>query len=201
MQTYIFAHNTLPLAFVKNISKYEGSDAELLAAFKATGDKKILAALYQPYMELLYGVCLKYLRNEDDAKDAVINIFEELLVKIPKHDISYFKGWIYQLCRNHCLMKLRKDKTGLQFTDTEFVHFEQKDHLDDAWEKEESLTSMHKCLQELAGQQKKCVEAFYLGGSSYKQIAESTGLEVDKVRSYIQNGRRNLKICMEKNIA
>jgi len=161
---------------------------------------KVLATLFQRYMDLLYGVCLKYLKEPETAKDAVMQIFEELVQKLNKHEVENFKSWLYTLAKNHCLMQLRTPK-NLKTTEfnPEVVQLEEEVHLNGVEWKEEQFQRMEKCLQTLSAEQKITVELFYLQNKCYKEIAEITGLEWSKVRSYIQNGRRNLKLCMEKN--
>jgi RNA polymerase sigma-70 factor (ECF subfamily) len=159
---------------------------------------EVLAVLYQRYMDLVYGVCLKYLGEPEDARDAVINIFEELVTKLKKHEVDYFKAWLYQLSKNHCLMILRKKKNIPKHVDTEFVHLKDHSHPEDVLIREENLVHLEDCIGKLVNQQKESIQLFYLQGKCYKEISESTGIEINKVKSFIQNGRRNLKICMEK---
>jgi len=160
----------------------------------------VLGDLYQRYMELIYGVCLKYLKEPELAQDAVMQIFEELVPKLHKHEVENFKSWLYTLAKNHCLMQLRTPK-NLKTTEfnPEGMQFEEEVHLNGVEWKEEQFQRMEKCLQTLSAEQKICVEMFYLQNKCYNQIEEESGIEWNKVRSYIQNGRRNLKICMEKN--
>lgn len=174
-------------------------DIDLLSEYVSSGDMKHLANLYQRYMEMVYGVCLKYLSNKEDAQDAVINIFEELIFKAKKHQIENFKGWLYQVSKNHCLMKLRKSKNYTIQIDGEFVQFADKSHQEDDFQKEQQLQLMEDCIQKLSAHQKTAVELFYLKGKCYKEISEITELETGMVKSHIQNGRRNLRICMENN--
>ncbi len=183
------------MPFLKKISS-AASDRELVEEYKTSGSLDILGELYQRYMELVYGVCLKYLKDPEDAKDGVINIFEELVGKLRKHNVDNFKGWLYQLTKNHCLMKLRKHKTVPVNIDLSFMQFEENVHLDDELNKEENFKQMQYCMGQLIQQQRQVIELFYLKGKCYKEIAEITEIEVNKVRSFIQNGRRNLKICM-----
>lgn len=183
--------------FLKNISS-EASDAELVTAYKLTENVDILAVLYQRYMDLTYGVCLKYFKNTEDSKDAVMSIFEELIPKLKKYEVENFKGWLYQLARNFCLMKLRKEKATPRLVDAELVHLAQESHLDAVQEKETNLNTMHYCIEQLVAEQKQMITLFYLKEHCYKDIAETTGVDINLVRSFIQNGRRNLKICMEK---
>ncbi|MBS4064009.1 MAG: sigma-70 family RNA polymerase sigma factor [Chitinophagaceae bacterium] len=149
-------------------------------------------------MDLIYGVCFKYLKETEASKDAVINIYEELVEKLKKHEVENFKSWLYTLARNHCLMQLRKGKgkKTIEITDG-FMQSEQLLHPEDVQQKEEQLQIMEECLQQLSPEQKQCVELFYLQGKCYNEISEQTGFEWNKVRSYIQNARRNLKLCMD----
>ncbi|HWK05657.1 MAG TPA: sigma-70 family RNA polymerase sigma factor [Puia sp.] len=187
------------MAFLKNISPHSVSDQELVTAYRQSADLTILAVLYQRYMDLLYGVCLKYLKEPETAKDAVMAIFEELAQKLRKHEVDNFKGWCYTLAKNYCLMQLRSSKrirTG-ELKD-EPMQTADELHLNDIMEKEEHLDKLSKCLETLSSEQKTTVELFYLQSKCYKEIETITGLEWNKVRSHIQNGRRNLKICMDR---
>jgi RNA polymerase sigma-70 factor (ECF subfamily) len=189
------------VAFIKNIPTNELPDKELVALFRTSRNMEVLAVLFQRYMDLLYGVCLKYLKQPETAKDAVMQIFEELVVKLPKHEVDNFKSWLYTLAKNHCLMQLRTPKN---LKTTEFnpdsMQLEEEMHLNGIQLKEENLQKLERCLETLSTEQKKSVELFYLQNKCYKEIAEETGIEWNKVRSFIQNGRRNLKICMEKGV-
>jgi len=152
-------------------------------------------------MDLVYGVCLKYLKEPGDAKDAVLNIFEELIGKLQKHEVNYFKSWLYQLSKNHCLMKLRSDQKFKKVQiDVSLMQYEETVHLNGELEKEENFRQLQYCLGQLVSEQKKVLQLFYLDGKSYNEIVNLTGIEWNTVRSFIQNGRRNLKICMDKQI-
>ena len=194
----VLFYNFILLAFIKKISN-SYTDAELVQLYKQLGNMTTLGDLYQRYMDLIYGVCLKYLKAPDDAQDAVINIFEELVVKLKKYEIDNFKGWLYQLAKNHCLMKLRSGKSKPISVDVDIVHLEEIMHLDEGNERENNLLAMEHCIEKLPVEQKTVVEMFYLQEKCYKQIADLNATDINKVRSFIQNGRRNLKICMEKN--
>ncbi|HMC85794.1 MAG TPA: sigma-70 family RNA polymerase sigma factor, partial [Chitinophagaceae bacterium] len=98
------------MAFLKTIANPQTSDKELVLAYQQSGDLKLLSNLYQRYMELVYGVCLKYLADPETAKDAVMQVFEELIIKLKKHEVDNFKSWLYTVAKNHCLMQLRSGK-------------------------------------------------------------------------------------------
>lgn len=159
----------------------------------------VLGELYQRYMELVYGVCLKYFKEPETAKDSVIQVFEELVTKLRKHEVENFKGWLYQVARNHCLMHLRTPKNLkiVEFS-AELVQNEENVHLNGVLEKEENLEKLEYCLGTLTPDQQRVIRLFYLEEKCYNEIVEITGQEWNQVRSFIQNGRRNLKICMEK---
>lgn len=167
--------------------------------FQSSGNLEVLAILFQRYMDLLYGVCLKYMPDSESAKDAVMQVFEELVQKLPKHEVENFKSWLYALAKNYCLMQLRTPKN---LKTTEFnpdsVQSAEEMHLQGVSLKEENLQKMERCLDTLSREQRDTVKLFYLQNKCYKEIADITGLDWNKVRSYIQNGRRNLRICMEK---
>ncbi len=187
------------MAFLKNIETSRLPDADLVILYKESGDLTILGELYQRYMDLIYGVCLKYLKEPEQAKDSVMAIFEELTLKLRKHEVTHFKAWLHQLARNHCLMYLRspRNKNSLPLPE-ELMYSAETEHLNAVMEKEQHLQQMSRCLETLGPEQRQTVEAFYLQEKSYQEISESTGMDWNRVRSLIQNGRRNLRNCMEK---
>ena len=188
------------MAFIKHISHSSLTDKELVALYKESGEMAVLGELYQRYMELVYGVCLKYYKEPETAKDSVMQIFEELVPKLKKHEVDNFKGWLHQVAKNHCLMQLRtpKNMKTVEFK-TDLVQSEENVHLNGVLEKEENFNKMEYCLSTLIEEQKEVIKLFYLEGKCYNEIVEITGQEWNQVRSLIQNGRRNLKICMEKS--
>ena len=185
------------MAFIKNIPGSE-SDEYLVIKYREDGDMETLGALYNRYMDLVYGVSLKYFKNPEQAQDAVINIFEELVSKLKKYDVLNFKSWLYQLTKNHCLMKLRSKKGTVISLEDNIMHLSENNHHEDIHEKEGQFIIMEECMEQLPAEQKEAVKLFYLNEKCYKEIAEMRKLEINKVRSFIQNGRRNLKLCMEK---
>jgi RNA polymerase sigma-70 factor (ECF subfamily) len=188
------------LSFIKNISNTPLTDKELVALYKESGDMAVLGELYQRYMELVYGVCLKYYKEPERSKDSVMLIFEELVSKLKKHEVENFKGWLHQLAKNHCLMQLRTPKNmKTEEFKVEIVQSEEEVHLNGVLEKEENFKKLEYCLSTLSDEQRDTVKLFYLEGKCYNEIVETTGLEWNQVRSLIQNGRRNLKNCMEKS--
>lgn len=189
------------MKFIKNTAGTANQDdAALLAQYKSTGSLEVLGLLYNRYMHLVYGVCLSYFKDEEASKDAVMQIFEELVLKLRLHEVQNFKSWLHVLTRNHCLMALRKmSKHDTVSIDDVFVENADFVHLDIEDTKETQLSIMEKCMETLPEEQKISVDLFYLQEKCYKEVAEITGYEMLKVKSYIQNGKRNLKICIEKN--
>lgn len=185
------------LGFTKKISS-SFSDTELVTQYRNGGSLSVLGDLYSRYMEMVYGVCLKYLKDPDDAQDSVMSIFEELVTKLRQHSVENFKSWLYTLAKNHCLMKLRSQKKApLTKMDEAFVQSEEDLHLKDVLDREEHFRQLDECMEQLGENQRKVIEAFYLKGKCYNEISAETGIEWKAVRSYLQNGRRNLKLCME----
>jgi len=189
------------LRFIKNTSRIEEQDdLSLVAAYQKSGDLEVLGELYNKYMHLVYGVCFNYFKDEEPSKDAVMQIFEELVSKLRIHQVQNFKSWLHVLTRNHCLMALRKSSRNPTVTmEDNFVENSDFVHLDIDDTKETQLTIMEKCMETLSEEQRISVDLFYLQEKCYKEVADITGYDMLKVKSYIQNGKRNLKICIEKN--
>lgn len=189
----------LRVAFLKNKTTSSLTDAELLDRFRQTADLTVLGTLYERYMDLVYGVCLNYFKDRERAKDAVLAIFEDLISKVKKHRIENFRAWLYQVAKNHCLMQLRSDK---KFTplpnEALFMQNDAPVHLNGELEYEENRQALQRCLAQLNTEQRRAVELFYFEEKSYKEIAPLLGMDAAAVRSHLQNGRRNLKICMDK---
>ena len=188
------------MSFIKNISNTSLTDKELVTFYQQDGNMEVLGLLYQRYMDLVYGVCLKYFKNEESSRDAVMNIFEELVTKLKKHEVENFKGWLHTVAKNYCLMQLRSPRNmKTAELKTDFMQSGEMLHLDDeVMEKEATFNRLQYCLETLNNEQKQSVELFYLQNKCYNEIADITGFNWEKVRSCIQNGRRNLKLCMDK---
>lgn len=172
----------------------------MLVEYRKTGDLEVLGKLYEQYMPLVFGLCLKYFRDEEQSKDAVMQIFEDLVKKLKVHEVANFKGWLYTLTRNHCLMHIRSSsKQEMVSIDENLMENDAFVHLNLDDDTEERLSIMAKCIDELPSEQKVSINLFYMEQKCYKEVADMTGFDLNKVKSYIQNGKRNLKICIEKN--
>lgn len=178
-------------------------DAELLRLYRDSGDLQLLGQLYERYMHLVFGVCLKYLRDEEDSKDATMQIFEKLIAELRIHEVKNLGSWLHSLTRNHCLMVLRAHRhhghqTTIRLSDGDVeldlaAHPEYEDE-----SLEYRLVQMEHGFGELPAEQKQCLELFYLERKSYREISDLTGFDLKQVKSYLQNGKRNLKLYLEK---
>lgn len=175
------------------------SDNELLEKYCESHHEELLVELYSRYLPLVYGVALKYLKNIPDAQDAVMQIWEELFEKVLKQEIKVFKSWLYVCVRNYCLIELRKkcgnfslqlDEKFMEFCDD----FNPRDEEFSQWQEK----ALKECLEALPEKQYTCIRCFYMEERSYKEIGQSTGLSLKMVKSCVQNGKRNLRICLEQ---
>jgi RNA polymerase sigma factor (sigma-70 family) len=181
-------------------SKSDKTDEELVSLYQADQNLEWLSTLYLRYTTLVYGVCLKYLKDREDAKDAVMQIHEKLIVSLLKHEVKQFRAWLYVFSRNHCLMHLRSQKTkASQEISISLMENGLSEHPHEDSALEGDMNKLERCIEKLSAEQQQCVRLFYLEEQCYKDISTVTGFELSLVKSYIQNGKRNLKICMEKN--
>ncbi len=172
-------------------------DSDLLSRYRQTEDASYLGALYDRYLHLVYGLCLKYLHSREDSQDATMAIYEKIAKTLLDAEVAHFKSWLYVVSKNHCLMQLRKAKTEKEKNNVLFMESPDIAHLNDE-DVDGDLDALTPCLEELKEQQKLCVSLFYLQKQSYQEIAQQTALEVKTVKSAIQNGKRNLKNCIEQ---
>jgi RNA polymerase sigma-70 factor (ECF subfamily) len=182
----------------------ESTDEELVKLYVDTGDDEFISHLFDRYTHLVFGVCMKYLQNEHDSKDGVMQIFEKLMDDLPRLEIDNFKAWLYTVSKNHCLMKIRKTRSHerrvveLKINEEQFVDSIEILHHIDGDGQDEKVLQLKEALGKLNTEQKQCVELMYLQQMSYKQVATTTGFTMKQVKSHIQNGKRNLKIILEK---
>lgn len=190
---------------MSKINYHNVADEDLVEYYRNSHDTVYVGELYTRYTHLVYGVCMKYLQNDNDAKDATMQIFEKLLKELKKHHITAFKPWLYMVVKNYCMMEFRK--AASQKTNTQKIVKEQQQnvetdvdaHLDEKAERELMLNGLEKGLSALKPEQQQCVKLFYLEELSYKDIAEKTGFSLNDVKSHIQNGKRNLKLFLTEN--
>jgi len=176
------------------------TDQDLIFLYKETNDLSVIGELYSRYTSLVYGVCLKYLKDRDEAKDAAMQLFERLIDTLKSHEVENFKSWLYVSARNHCLMQIRskkgkfKEEIDALDMENQFILHPQEEN-----ELEANLNKLEECIRRLIDDQQKCVRLFYLDEKCYKEITVITGFDLNQVKSFIQNGKRNLRICMEEN--
>ncbi len=182
---------------------YSLADDELVAEYYSNGRLKIIGELFKKYTHLVFGVCLKYLKNEDKSKDAVMEIFESLIEKLKKHKVTNFKSWLYAVTKNHCLMLLRSDSSYTKLKDRIFHKFisenmELQDQMHPLLEDDREYLIRHldMAMNKLKKEQGNCIRLMYLENKSYREIADITGYSTKDVKSHIQNGKRNLKNYM-----
>lgn len=180
----------------------ELTDQELLEQFYADHDNEWLGILLQRYTLLLLGVCMKYLKNEDEAKDSVQQVFLKVIQELHKYKVEYFKSWLYMVAKNHCLMRLREKQGKITAEINEKLTAQPHEETDrqQLVTNDHTLTVMEESLKELNPEQRQCVTLFYLEKKSYQEVSDETGFSLLQVKSYIQNGKRNLKIMIEKKL-
>jgi RNA polymerase sigma factor (sigma-70 family) len=198
---YISNDNYCYLSPVSSQKQHDIDDGELLRNFYSDHDNEWLGILLPRYTLLLLGVCMKYLKNEEDAKDSVQQIFLKVISELHKYKVEYFKSWIYMIAKNHCLMKLRdKSKIFVEINEQHVAAPDTTAEINLLIEKNNTLNDIQAALMELNNEQQHCVTLFYLQKKSYSEIAASTGFSMMQVKSHIQNGKRNLRLLLEKKI-
>jgi RNA polymerase sigma-70 factor (ECF subfamily) len=180
------------------------TDLELIQLFKINNDNVIIGILYKRHVVMALGVAHKYLDNTDEAKDAVMQVFEQLIIKMNNHSIDNFKSWLYSVVKNYCLMKMRKEKNLTIIREEEGKNIFQsveKDNIQHqenmALDKETELNALEQAIQLLNEEQKTCINLFYLQQKSYAEVVDLTGFTMNNVKSHIQNGKRNLKLKIQ----
>jgi RNA polymerase sigma factor (sigma-70 family) len=174
------------------------TDQEILRHFYADHNNEWLGSLLERYTMLLYGVSMKYLKNQEEARDAVQQIFLKAITELHKYEVSYFSSWLYMIAKNHCLMLLRNQRRGVSVDQVAEPVYEEADP--DPLQKESLLKELEEAMQHLNSEQKTCIRLFYLEKKSYQAVAAETGFSLLQVKSYIQNGKRNLRLLLEKKI-
>ncbi len=192
------------IPFKNTISTGSYTDSELIALYKETEQNTYVGELFNRYHHKVFGVALKYLRDPDLAEDALFEIFSHLYEQLLKYNISDFNHWLLTVTRNHCLRQIKTDQLSVPYERTHENNFAstfmELDHeLDLLYEKEKKLTALEAALDLLKPEQRICVQLFYLDDRSYQDISEVTGFDLNKVKSYIQNGKRNLQLIMQQH--
>jgi len=174
------------------------ADEQLIAAYQG-GDQRAFDVLFKKHLHRILGICANTLDREEDCKDAAMDLYVVLRREIIRHEIHQFEGWLYTLVRNYCrkLIRERKQQQQMETLDGPWADFlQENNNLQQQQQDEELLHNLKKAIQELKPDQKECISLFYLDGHSYKEIANLTGLSLNKVKSNIQNGKRNIRIAL-----
>lgn len=190
------------MRFLNLHKKTVDTDEELISRLKKTNNMEYFQQLYERYIPLVYGLCLKYLKSSDLAQDAVIDIYEDLANKVTRYEIDIFKNWLYSVAKNHCFAVLRENKKEIIVNfDSNLVESDDTiDLLGDENKDEEKALAVNECIEQLPEPQRIAIMAFFFDNKSYVEIVDITSYNLKSVKSYIQNGRRNLKICLEKKL-
>jgi len=181
------------------------TDEELALSYYNTGDKELVGQLFEKHVKTVFGVCLFYFKDKDIAKDAVMQIFEKLITELKRTEVKNFKGWLSFVVRNYCISEIRKNKNKYRLPE-KYLEFEITEPVLDDEERIASINDdlmmdhLQSCLPELKENQRICVDLFYLKGQSYQQICDQTKFSLNEVKSFIQNGKRNLKLLIEEKI-
>ncbi|MCH8317627.1 MAG: sigma-70 family RNA polymerase sigma factor [Bacteroidetes bacterium] len=192
------------MRFLISKHKNQDSDSELIEKYRDSHDNSYIGELFQRHSHLVFGVCMKYLKDEAVSQDAVMQVFEKLLTDLLKHEVTNFKSWLHSVAKNHCLMQMRKERVELSKNEeykiiesddmeiTSYLHLNNEHHFP-AEDKEQQVTNLHAAIGQLSKQQKICIEMFYLQEKCYKEIEVLTGYSFKQVKSFVQNGKRNLE--------
>lgn len=183
----------------KNIKKLD--DRELIERYKKTGSNKYVEALFERYFHLVFGVCLKYLKNEYESNEAALAIYERVLKDFEDKEIDNVSAWLYVVTRNYCFTYLRTKGRALKRESEYEVEIQNAPEVDDTADyevKEKQLTKLEQAIEKLKAEQKQCIELFYIQQHCYKEVSEKTGFSMNEVKSHIQNGKRNLKLILSQ---
>ncbi|MEM9022240.1 MAG: sigma-70 family RNA polymerase sigma factor [Bacteroidota bacterium] len=180
------------------------TDLELVEHFRTSGRNRYLGEIFERYAHLVFGLCLKYLESQADSRDAVSQIFEKLIKDLRKHEVKHFRSWLYMVARNHCLMILRERQSGRK-RQQRYQEFQPSEAEVAALDGEQgrleaNLTELEAALQDLKAEQRTCLDLFYLQEKCYREVADITGYTLKQVKSYIQNGKRNLRNNLTQRI-
>ena len=201
----IFALTLLTIQLNQKNPLDEVSDELLLKEYHESHDMRVIGTLYERYTHLIFGLCKNYLKDSKLAEDSFMDIFEILIEKLKTAEVRNFKGWIYTVSKNHCLMQLRSEKikkVNLDYferkTEPEFMESEESPHLNEE-ELEQNRLLLLDALGSLNDEQKRCIELKYLEFRSYEEVTELTGFNLNQVKSFIQNGKRNMLTIIKRH--
>lgn len=180
-------------------------DIALIKLYRTSQNVQYIGELYRRYAHLMFGVCMKYLKNREDSEDAVMEIFEKLHLDLKKSEVEHPKSWLYMVARNHCLMRLRKAGLAVEYPEElpntplhGSPYGQYSDDTEEFDDKERLIQILEMSVHLLKPEQKLCIEMFYLKDKSYKDILKETNFTLNEIKSHIQNGKLNLKKMMTR---
>jgi RNA polymerase sigma factor (sigma-70 family) len=182
------------MRFIKSGKESNKSDAELISLFRSNGDHEIIAQLFDRYSHLVFAVSMKYLKNEEDSKDAVLHIFERLPKDLSRYDIQNFSSWLHTVTKNYCFRFLSKKK----YNSADIERIADQSDEDESEFIQQYIPFLNDAIGSLKEEQRICIELFYIQNLSYQEVSDKTNYTLNEVKSYIQNGKRNLKILLLK---
>ena len=174
------------------------SDEEIISLYKEKQWTGCIDELYQRYSHMVFGVCMKYVKQIENAEDLTLSLFTSLTEKLMKHQVQHFKSWLYVSARNSSLMFLRANKLSQELKDDDILYDDGDQRLDEKLEQDELLERLTMVFDELKQEQRICIDLFYLQKKSYEEVSQITQYSMKEVKSHLQNGRRNLKLLIEK---
>jgi RNA polymerase sigma-70 factor (ECF subfamily) len=195
---------THPMFSLGSNNRQNLSDKELIERYRYSYDNAYIGELYQRYSHMLFGVCMKYLANEEKAKDVVMDVFERILKDLKRHEVDNFRTWVYSVAKNQCLMIIRSEKRSdakreeFEHASAQIMELDLPEHLNGE-SQEETDRKLMLAVDTLKKEQQDCIRLFYFEKKSYEEIELLTGFTYKQVKSFLQNGKRNLKIELSKN--
>lgn len=181
---------------MKELSEF--TDADLIRSYQSESKAEFIGELYRRYSLLVFGLCYKYLRNTENAKDATSDIFELILRKLKTHDVTFFRSWIFVVSKNY-LVRIHRRRKEPDAEELEILPEKFMESKPD-WSlhiREYESKRLRDALDNLNSDQRTCIELFYLKELPYCEVSTVTGFDLNKVKSCIQNGKRNLKVWLE----
>jgi RNA polymerase sigma-70 factor (ECF subfamily) len=181
------------------LQKYKNwSDEELISVYQQSEDIASVATLFDRYAEIISMICLNYLKNKQDAEDGFMDLFEQVTIDLKTTQVQNFSAWLNAVVRHHCL-KVKRQREKFAAADIEqFSSSEWSEPIKEINEQIDASKELNAAMQTLKPDQERCVFLFYTQQKSYKEIADELNMDMNTVKSHIQNGKRKLKIELEK---
>lgn len=187
----------------KNQNKLNANKLAKYAAKAQKGDRKAMERIVEETSGYVYYYCLTLLCSEDEANDAVQEIYLTLLKKLGMlENPKVFLGWLKAVTSNHCKNRLARNKISPSLDDE--VHFENAEETDvqlipqKQIEAQELRNAVVTAVKNLPVFQRECVMMYYYNEMSVSQIAEVLEIKEGTVKSRLYNARKSIKSELEK---